>query len=287
MPLPAAVAGAWSVVQSLLVRIGVRAGAKAAAGAIPKGTGWLVTAGVSTGIAVYEPSILRKFNQLIATFAANQAGIKLDSSNPFSDASLCNAIYELTGAKLRTLKNVNSVKRDVERWGLTILEEKTGLRIRNVRNTAMLKQDIMKFASPYVSETTGIPFSDISDPDKVKSELLIYMKEKALALLADDIPRLQAAVESALQSAGSSAEQVAQSIMDKAGYDAVTGKSNLVVDAQTVALALLARALVKAGNERAIIDKGIIRQARRKQQRRDALRRFRARHGTRMTYERI
>jgi hypothetical protein len=246
-----------------------------------------VAIGVTDAVLEYAADSVKEFYQYVYTFFLNKAGLELDASAPFSDASICGAIEKKTGIALRTIKDKESIKKDVERWALATLEERTGLRIRDIRNREKLIADVAKFATPHVAEFTGLPLHDLSDADVIKSDVLDYLRMQAFGYLASDIERAKQAVQEVLQETGASLEQFAQRAMIAAGVNPETGRAQLIVDAETVALGLIAHGIIALDNKWKTDDTQVMRRVRRKTQMRAALARFREKHGHRMTYERI
>lgn len=256
-----------------------------------RGMGWVAFVAAERGVSLSKPEWLREFEEKVyaecAGWASYFCDINLDKSDPFSDASLCNAIGEKTGMALRTLKDKESIRQDVERWAMALLEEKTGLHIRNIRDKDKTIKDVMKFASPVVADATGIPLTDISNVDKTKLEVKNYLEDSALVYLSKDIAKTKAFVKGALESAGMSLDLLVQKIVKKGGIDPVTGKPNVQIDAEIVVLGVLSRALIKAEMRRREEEVERNKDSRRTAQMRAALKRFRDRHGSRMTYERV
>ena len=284
MPVPVVAIAVWSLVRALVGRLLAKA-------VTIKGLAWLVGSAAVSGWSLGNPDEYQEakkdFYELVVSLFANVAGVNLSLSDPFSDASICNAIGEKTGMALRTVKNRESIRVDVERWALAMLEEKTGLHIKNVRDKAGVVKDVMRFASPVVADATGIPLRDISDAEKTKSDIKNYLEDRALVVLSHDVERVKVLANAALESVGSGLEALAEKIMKKGGIDPVTGRPNVAVIAELVALGLLARALIDADKRRRAEEVEEQKGARRKVQVRAAVQRFRERHGHRTYYERV
>jgi hypothetical protein len=246
--------------------------------------------GVAYGAALAAPELVEYFrgvvyNWIIARFSAGW-GVELDRDAPLSDKSLCGAIKSKTGLTLRTIRNKQKIGQDVERWAFAELESRTGLRVRDIRDAKKTKEDVLRFASPIVADLTGIPLSDLSDKDKVGVEVFAYLKDRALVLLAQDMSKIKKYVASALGEIGTTLDDMARLVVEKGGYDEA-GVPRVRADAETVALAIVANALVKADKRRRNEALPELKVARRKEQLRMGLKRFRERHGHRMTYERV
>lgn len=284
MPLPVVAVALVTLFRALVGRLLARA-------ATIKGLAWLAGGAVVQGWALGNPEDYRafkdKFNEMAVSMFANLAGVNLAIDDPFSDASICNAIGEKTGVALRTVKDKASMREDVERWALAKLEEKTGLHIRKIGDKAGVVKDVMRFASPVVADATGIPLNDISDAEKTKSDIKNYLEDRALVVLADDLERVKALANAALESAGTSLEALAAKIVKKGGVDPVTGLPNVKIDAAMIALGVLARALIAADKRRRAEEAERQKASRRQEQVRAAVRRFREKHGSRTYYERV
>lgn len=256
-----------------------------------KGVLSLVGAGALYSAEKLASSEMQEFRRAVYEFGAAQAldlaGIELDSDDPFSDRSLCDALGKKTGISLRTLRDRESIREDAERWALAMLERETGLHIRDIRDGAGVVKDLMRFASPVVADATGLPLSDISDVEATKADVGSYLKDRALVLLSHDVERARVLVGEALVAAGATLEGLVAEISAKAGVDPATGEPRLKIDAQMIALGILARALVAADKRRR--DEAAAREklSRRQVLARANLKRFRDRHGHRMRYERI
>lgn len=227
-----------------------------------------------------------ELNAEVAERALALAGVELDKNDPFSDASMCGAIGKKTGVELRTMRDRDSIRKDVEHWALARLEEKTGLHIRNIHDKEKTKKDLLRFASPVVSNATGLPLTDISDAEKTKGEVEEYLQDRALIMLADDITKAKQVVQGALKSTGISLERLAERIEKAGGYTA-DGRPAIKVDLQLIALGIVSRALINADRRRREKEAELSQCGRRAEQLRGGLKRFREKHGSRMTYERI
>lgn len=254
-----------------------------------RGFAWLAGSAAVQGWALAKPEEFKAFRTDFYEFGAaiflEFGGISLSKTDPFSDASICNALGEKTGIALRTVKDRESIREDVEHWALASLEAKTGLHIRNLRDKPGVVKDVMRFASPVVAEATGLPLSDISDAETVKAEITNHLKDRALVLLSQDIDRVKSLVGDALGAAGTTMEQLLDDVVRKGGVDPVTGQSNVKIDITMIALSVLARALIVADKRRRDEESARQKGSRRAEQMRGALKRFREVHGSRMHYE--
>lgn len=255
-----------------------------------RGMAWLAAGAAAQGWELGSPEAFRRFKSSVYEFAASMAlefcGLDLDQSDPFSDASMCGAIGKKTGVELRTMRDRDSIRKDVEHWALARLEEKTGLHIRNIRDKEKTKKDLLRFASPVVSNATGLPLTDISDAEKTKGEVEEYLQDRALIMLADDITKAKQVVQGALESTGISLERLAERIEKAGGYTA-DGRPAIKVDLQLIALGIISKALINADRRRREKEAELSQCGRRAEQLRGGLKRFREKHGSRMTYERV
>lgn len=256
-----------------------------------RGMSLVVGQAAVAGWAISSPSTLAScrdwFYELVSSYLLKFCGLNVDRSDPFSDKSLCNALHEKTGIAFRTVKDRESMREDVEHFAMAKLEEKTGLHIRNIRDMEKTKVDLFRFASPMVSEWTGVPIKDLSDVEKTKADVLNYLQDRALVVLSNDIERAKAMVRDVLDSAGVSLEGLVTRIQKKGGIDPVTGLPNVRVDATMIVLGILARALLKAEQRRKAEADELHKKSRRQMQVSAAVKRFRERHGNRMTYNRV
>ena len=132
-----------------------------------------------------------------------------------------------------------------------------------------------------------MPLRDISDADKTKSDIKNYLEDRALVVLSHDLERVKVLANEALESVGSGLEALVDKIVKKGGIDPVTGRPNVTINAELVALGLLARALIDADKRRRTEEVERQKGARRKEQMRAAVMRFREKNGHRTYYERV
>ena len=290
MPLPLLVAGAIVVmiqairqaIMSWLAAIGLRALLRWGATALADAA--IVYAAIAPD--EYE-EIKGEFEEAAIETAASVLGLNLAKKDPLSDASICNAISERTGVALRTLRDRDSIKQDVEHWAMAQLEARTGLYLSNIRDKAAVVRDLARWSSPIVADATGLPLTDISDVDKTKAEVMEYLQDRALVVLGQDVAKVKKLVDEALKAVGSGLDAMAVEIAERGGIDPATGEPRLKIDVDMIALGILARALLVADKRRRGVEAEQQKASRRKEQMRAAVKRFRERHGSRLTYEPI
>lgn len=256
-----------------------------------RGFTWLAVSAAQASLTLSDPAWYNEFKiavyEFVAAKALDSAGLELDSSDPFSDKSMCDAIQKKTGMVLRTVKDRESIRVDVERWALSLLEEKTGLHIRNIRDQQKTKKDLIKYVTPVIADATGLPLTDISDVEVTKADIKNYLEDSALVHLSHDLAKTKALVMESLDSVGMSLDLLVQKIIRKGGIDPVTGEPNVKIDIEMVVLGVLSRALIAAEKRRREAETVLNKNSRRVEQMRASLKRFRVKHGSRMTYERI
>ena len=286
MPVPLGVAVFIAALQRAIVGWVVRT-------AQGLGLRWFVAntaTAVGTGWAIGNPKEWEEFRRswadCIAGLALKFCGLNLDKEKPLSDASLCKAIGEKTGIELRTLKDRDSIRKDIEHWGLAKLEEQTGLYIRDIHDQEKTRKDLMKFATPTVVQATGLPITDLSDAAKVKEDVGEYLEDRALVMLSENLGLARATVQNAFDTVGTSINTIIEKIEKKGGYTA-DGRPAIKVDLQLITLGVLSRALLNADRRRREKEGALAGVGRRQEQLRAGLKRFREKHGSRMTYERV
>lgn len=252
----------------------------------------VAAAGAATMTAYYHPEIGEAWRSFVVRWAAWAVGIRLDEDDPLSDASLCGAIAEKTGVVLSTLRDGGAVRADVERHVIGVVQARTGMDLSRWRNRNLLKRDILRGLTPHAVRLTGIPMTDLSDRAKIKSDVGVYLEERALVYIAGDLPEAKKCVEAALRDEGLGAlAEYVKTLEKTSGTDERTGKNMAMLGAEKIVLALVADAIIAADERRqARVQAGVEavkKIERRKAQLRDASARFRERHGHRLTYQRI
>lgn len=220
------------------------------------------------------------FGWMVQTAAA-RAGLELDPNDPMSDASFANAISRRTGVTIRTLKDQQKIREDLDVYAAGLISERSGYQVRSVSNVAILRADLMRIATAELTARLGLPVGVFPgdgeewQPGAVRERLLAWAKAEITANLNEEIglrvaelemfddvqalagmlnERLQVAGEGQQVTARGIAMQIANSLANKAVADYA--------------------AVAESGTKR----------TRRQLQLREAQRKFRAAHGNRQVY---
>lgn len=213
--------------------------------------------------------------------AASQAGLQLDPADPFSDASMAGAVGVRVGIPLRSLKNPDTVREDLDAFAANLVSQKSGYQITSVSNVAILKSDLERAACAILTAKLGIPAGvlpgegEALDPIAIKERLLVWAKAEVMqrieseagVTLAElqqigDLEALAVEMNGRLSSMGSdeqfTARNIALHMANRLATDAVTQYGQAAQD--------------------------MSKRTRRQLQLRDAQAKFRARHGNRQQY---
>lgn len=156
--------------------------------------GWLAWVGLSTiASALYEYGVVDTVKGWIVQAAMHYAGLELNEENPLSDESFSAAMSKKLGFPIRTLKDQQSIKEDLEAYAAAQISERSGYLVRSVSNVDMLKEDLVRVSSAVLSEKLGIPAGVIAedggvfDPAAVKERLLIWAKAELMSRVEGDV----------------------------------------------------------------------------------------------------
>ena len=206
----------------------------------------------------------------LVDYAESKAGLVLDRADPLSDASLSFAIGSKIGIEITSIKDAEGLKGDVARFAQGQIEARSGLALTNILDTDAIRSDMSAFASGKISAHAGVTLTDVLDVDKTKTELTAWA-------LDNFVSHVQTRLAQVVGGVGGSA-------IDLSGVGA-GARQNLKDGLQ--ASEIMSQAF--AGLVVVLLDKARrdLNRARRKEQNRQAQRRFRALHGARMRYDRL
>ena len=254
---------------------------------------WAVVAFVSAVDAIkdFREEELKKLVAACFDFIVRAAdlflGLRLDPDDPFSDASLANALTERTGVPIRSVRDKNIIREDMERYALSILEDRSGLRLRNWREKDKVRADILKWVSPWVAEQTGLPLTDLSSAEAIRNDIQDYLGDTALVYMSKNLAQAKEIIGDAAKVVGLELQAFAKELERYGGYDPVTGRPNIHVDAEMVMLGVLSQALIAAERRRKEKLLVVSKEAQRRERNKLAVRRYRERHGNRNQYIRL
>ena len=246
-----------------------------------KGLGFLEWAGIASLIdTILTYDVKQQLFKIVAEEMSAKAGLELNPEDPFSDASVSNAISQKIGVPLRSIKNKQMILEDVDDFAAARLSEKLGVKISSIKDPAKAKQDLEAAGLALVSAKTGIPFS-VPEGEAVSAEVV---RGQVIAWA-----RAEVSLELA-ESANTCLSQMgAEGVDFEATAAVINGKLQAMgvdttVSAGRVAM-YVAESLVRdAVRQYGAVAGDISKATRRRLQLRDAQQRFRSRHGNRQVY---
>lgn len=211
--------------------------------------------------------------------AAGRAGLQLDPSDPFSDASMAAAVSNRIGIPLRSLRDQQMVLEDVDDYAAARLSEKIGFQISSLRDPAKARADLETAALAVVAEKTGIPIAPGPggfDIEEIKAQVLDWARAKLTAELAGSATEAL----NVLGGAGVDFESLTAEINGKL----IALGSGESLDSAGLAMHV-AESLVKSSVQRFTkVAAGLSKKSRRAMQVRAAQQKFRSIHGNRQQY---
>ncbi len=252
-------------------------------GAIPPLIAWGTRAAATYGLArLFSEEPIQELSNmltgLVVEQAAVRAGLQLDPDDPFSDASMANAVGLRVGIPLRSLKDRQIIMEDVDTWAAALLTEKIGYQISSLRDPAAARADLEAAALNIITARTGIPFAvgRGMSPEEIRAAV----EDWARARLAVEMAGSATAAKNILGGVGVDFEALAAEMNGKL---VALGSENAVNAGQ---LALhVAESMVKTSVEKLQVRaSGMTKKSRRSLQVRAAQQRFRSLHGNRQIY---
>lgn len=134
-----------------------------------------------------KQEIERMILDWVVSYVAHKSGLRLNDDDPLSDASFCNAISERIGVTIRTLKDKNLIKEDLDGYATELISSKSGYTVRSVQNVAMLKEDFLRIGAAELSARLGLPAGvmpgpgAVFDAGAVREQLLLWAKAELMA----------------------------------------------------------------------------------------------------------
>lgn len=217
----------------------------------------------------------------VVRWVAEKSGLVLDPADPLSDASLAGAVGGRVGFPIRSLKNLDMIREDLDSFAVGLISAKSGYQVRSIQNVATLKEDFLQIGTAELSARLGLPAGvmpgpgAVFDPVEIRAQLLTWAKAELMTqvnenvgigvadvLAAADLEGTAAELNSRLVSLGSVENVTARQLAVRIANEMATAA---VVDYQRVAL-------------------GASKRSRRQESLRAAQAKFRARHGNRQVY---
>lgn len=246
-----------------------------------KGLGFLEWAGIaSLADTILTYDVKQQMFALVCEYAAKGAGLELNKDDPFSDESLSNAVSIRMGITVRSLKDPDKIREDVDSYAAALISDKSGYAITSVTNSATLRYDIERVGAAILSERVGLPVGIFEpgqgvDGDVIRERLLQWAEAEIMTRAA---AKASAAAERLV--AESNIEAIAAQINGRLG---AVGSSEIVTALQIankISIDLAAGAVANFGRVAQKMDK----KSRRRELNRAAQARFRAVHGNRQIY---
>lgn len=245
----------------------------------------LITGGMSLTDTILTKIVGHDLKQeafrAIVEETAQRTGLQLDPADPFSDASLSGAVGQRIGVPLRSLKNAETIKEDLEAYALQVISQRSGYELHSVTDVAILRADFQRIACAMLTEKLQLPvgvFPDGDgeiDPAAVRENLLAWAKaelanrvEWEVGYSLDEIKQI------------GDIETLAAELN---GRLAAVG-SDQVVTARQIALHVSNKMAVQSIADYGRVSQDIAKATRRQLQLRAAQARFRAKNGNRQKY---
>lgn len=250
--------------------------------------GFLEWAGVASLVdTILTYDVKQQMFQLVCEYAAVGAGLQLDPTDPFSDASLSGAVSERIGVPIRSLKNKEMIKEDMGNAAAAMASEKSGYKIRSLTDVAVMRQDLERIGCALLTAKLGLPAGVLPgegediNPAAVRERLLLWAKAELAVELNDQVAFGAKEIEEGVYRYELS--QLADMINSRlavgsggGGFDPVTARQiavKLATDISVDAVANFQRSAMSARKR-----------TRRQEQLRAAQERFRRSHGNRQQY---
>lgn len=215
----------------------------------------------------------------VAVHILEKTGLELHEKDPFSDASLSDAVGKRMGITIRTLRDKEALEEDVLTGASQKLGDRTGLYLSNLKDKEAIQKDVLNFASGKVMERTGIPITDITDIEKTKGEVKEWAITQAYQYMASDAKVAEGMFSAAGVDVDAIVSHLNGQLKEKDGAKTMNTKSVLGALVQTGLLQQLARVASKVAVAAT--------KTRRQAQLAAASQRFREKHGSRQVYVRI
>lgn len=125
--------------------------------------------------------------------AARRAGLDLDPDNPWTDASISNAVGQRVGIPIRSLRDPVMVREDLDNFAADLISAKSGYTVRSVVDVGMLKEDLLQIGTAEFSARLGIPAGVMPgagvafDPVAVREQVLTWAKAELMTRVNDDV----------------------------------------------------------------------------------------------------
>lgn len=230
---------------------------------------------------LYDGDLKADVYKAVVKEVAARTGMTLDENDPLSDASLAGAVGEKMGIQLRSLKNVDTIKEDVDYYVVGIIQQKTGYQIRSLLSASGLREDLQQIAAAELSNSLGIPAGvfpgpgEVFDPVKIREQLVTWAKAEFMTQVEGEIQGALSVIEGS-GDVQAMAQQLNMRLSEMGSAENVTARQIAV----RVASSLATKAVV---DYQKLANMGTKR-GRRLASLRAAQKKFRAVHGNRQHY---
>lgn len=247
---------------------------------------WGTRAAATYGLArLFSEEPIQELKQMLVGFvveqAATRAGLALDPDDPFSDASMAGAVGGRIGVTIRSLKNQNMIREDLENYAVGLVSSRAGYQIRSVSNVAVLREDFQRIACAILTEKLQLPLGILPaaggeiNVEEIKQNLLGWAKAELLNQVGEGV----AISLEELQQVG----DVEGLAVQLNGRLSAMGSPESVT-ARQIALHVSNRLAVSAIADYGRVSEEVSKRTRRQLQLRAAQSKFRAVHGNRQKY---
>lgn len=265
--------GAWIVKFAAFIRVVV--------GAVVARIG-VAGALVAVAAMVFADDIAETWDKLkgdvfkaICDIAREKTGLQLMPEDPISDVSFSAALSSRSGIHISTVMDSAVLMHDLSNHAAGIVKEHTGVPLTNLLSVEQVKLDVVGHAGNVVFDKTGLDIRGAISYDEVQKKIGAAVQARLAELV---VSRLRSAAEEF-----SNPEATLDDLLSMV-YRAQEAKGLKVRD---VALGTAASLVVAAYATMSTPIKRRVDAYRRRAQNREAQRRFRARHGLRMRYEKV
>lgn len=212
---------------------------------------------------------------------ARRSGLGLDPADPFSDSSMAGAVGARIGVTVRSLKDQNMIREDLENYAVGLISQRVGYEVRSVSNVSIMREDFQRIGCALLTERLQLPVGILPaaggeiNAAEIKQNLLGWAKAELLAGVGDQV----AISLDDLQQIG----DVEGLAVQLNGRLSAMGSPESVT-ARQIALHISNKLAVSAIADYGRVSEEISKRTRRQLQLRAAQSKFRAAHGNRQKY---
>ena len=243
------------------------------------GFGVAVYVGVAVWIAGPRQALdaaIKELKNMARDYAYERAGLVLNENEPFSDASFSAALSQKTGIKINSLLDSAQLKADIAAHAALIVEEKSGIHLTNVLSVGAIKSDVTMHVLGVVRDKGGLDLMSAVangiDWNNIQKAVIEEVKKKAVQLVTR---RIQAAAMKFTDVDASIDELLAMVHNTYEGRD---------IGIRDVGYSMAAAIIVERYGQMSAPVRRRITKFKRRIQNREAQRRFREKHGSRIKY---